>query len=205
MTTTTTGPSTRRPTATVAAFLKERRASLSEAELVEGLRELLGPTDPPSAVTPLSAHDQEYLRTHGGIPEVSTAELERWRAQQIANASAFVVESLTTAEVAERMGVHASRVRHLTSEGALYAMRIGRQNRYPLWQFLDNGQPLPGLRVVLDLLPPGLHPLSVRGFMITPQPEYEVRGRELTPIEWLAAGGDAEEVALFAAALGQDH
>lgn len=190
---------------TIAELLEEQAPGLTEPELVAAVRELLGPPPRPAEFSPLTAHDQAYLREHGGLPAITPERVAGARARRLARTTAFVTESLSTAEVAGRLGVDPSRIRHMSADGALYAMRTGRQNRYPSWQFGDDGRPLPGLRAVLQALPPGLHPLEVRGFMTTPQPDYAVRGRELTPIQWLAAGGDPAVVADLARWVAADR
>lgn len=189
--------------ATLAEFLAGSGVGLDEGDVVGALRELVGEGLRPAGLAPLPADELAVLRAHGGIPTPRPDAARRGQAATIAAATGLVVGALSTNEVADRLGVDASRVRHRAAEGSLYALRLQRQNRYPRWQFAADGPTLPGLREVLAALPDDLHPLAVEGFMRTPQPEYEVHGRELNAIEWLAAGGDPEAVVALAAAL--DH
>lgn len=107
-----------------------------------------------------------------------------------------VTGSLSAAEVAFRLGVDASRVRHRQSKGGLYSFIAGGKRRYPVWQFTDDPkQPvLPGLPVLVKAFPVDMHPASIQNFMATPQEDLRVDERELSPSEWLRIGGDPGEV-----------
>lgn len=190
--------------ATLAEFLHRTGTGLTEVEVVAAVEDLVGEALTPSDVSPLAATDLAFLREHGGVGDPDPARVRASRARTVAAATALVGESLTGAEVAERLGVDPSRVRHMAADGALYVLRVGRQNRYPRWQFGPDGRPIPGLREVLDLLPADLHPLSVEGFMRTPQPEYELNGHATSAVEWLSAGGDPAVVGAFARWVGAD-
>lgn len=98
---------------------------------------------------------------------------------------------LPTSEVATLLGRAASNVRRSAGAGDLYAITGGpsRELEFPAWQFV-NGRPLRGLREVTGALTPGMHPLSVEGFMTSPHEELEGR----TPIDWLSTGGAVESV-----------
>lgn len=189
--------------ATLAEFLADRGVALHEDDVVSALRELLGDRLRPSGLAPLPDAELAVLRTHGGIAEPAPATVRAGQAATIAATTDLAASSLSTQQVADRLGVDASRIRHRAAEGSLYALRLQRQNLYPTWQFVAGGQTLPGLRDVLAALPGDLHPLEVEGFMTTPQPEFEVHGRELSAVEWLASGGDPEPVIALASALDQ--
>ena len=105
-----------------------------------------------------------------------------------------VINSLSGAEVALRLGIDASRVRHRQGKGGLYSFTAGGQSRYPFWQFTsDPARPvLPGLAALVRGLPEDMHPASVQGFMATPQEDLLVDGKRMTPVEWLLQGGDAQ-------------
>jgi excisionase family DNA binding protein len=106
-------------------------------------------------------------------------------------------EALTTKQAARRLGVTESRVRQLLGERRLYGIKAQGRWRLPLWQFSD-GQVVPGLERVIEHLSPGLHPLGVEGFLTTPKPELVIDERTVSPLEWLAAGGDPEPIAELA-------
>jgi hypothetical protein len=124
-----------------------------------------------------------------------------WLGNVTANLAEQLQTSLTVAEVGAVLGISDSRVRHRVHEGALYAFKAAHQLRLPRWQF-DDGSPLPGLRVVLAALDPGLHPLEVTGFMTTPQSDLEVLENAVSPRDWLIGGGDPAAVAALGAAIG---
>ena len=50
------------------------------------------------------------------------------------------------------------------------------------------------LEAWLPVLPADLHPLSVAGFLTTPQPDLRIGGRPVSPLEWLRSGGDVDPV-----------
>lgn len=109
---------------------------------------------------------------------------------------AAVTETQGAAEVAKRLGIDASRVRHRQSKGGLYAFMAGGNRRYPAWQFTgDPAQPvLPGLAAVVSAFPDDLHPATIQGFMTTRQSELSAGGEAMTPVEWLRHGGDTQAV-----------
>lgn len=113
----------------------------------------------------------------------------------------LLADSLSTGEAASRLGISDSRVRQRAAARQLYGLRVGGEWRFPSWQFMEHGM-VPGLDRVLPRLAPTLHPLSVSGFLSTPQPELVIGARAVTPLRWLATGGDAEPVAELAADLG---
>lgn len=54
---------------------------------------------------------------------------------------------------------------------------------------------VPGLDRVLELIPAAWHPVSVTGFLHTPQHDLAVNGAPATPLEWLAhSDGDISPV-----------
>ncbi|TFB59033.1 hypothetical protein E3N86_12385 [Cryobacterium sp. Hz7] len=105
-----------------------------------------------------------------------------------------VINSLSAAEVALRLGIDASRVRHRQAKGGLYSFTAGGKRRYPFWQFTnDPAQPLlPGLAALVKGLPEDMRPASIQGFMLTPQEDLLVEGRRVTPVEWLLHAGDPQ-------------
>lgn len=113
----------------------------------------------------------------------------------------LLADSLSTAEAARRLGISDSRVRQRAAARQIYGVRAGGAWRFPAWQFTDRGM-VPGLDRVLPRLSPALHPLSVTGFLSTPQPELVIRARTVSPLRWLATGGDPQPVAELAADLG---
>ncbi len=115
----------------------------------------------------------------------------------------MLADGLGTEEAAAALGVSQSRVRQLLAERRLYGIRPGRGWKLPAWQFRSGGV-VPGLSDVLVAMSAELHPLTVQGFLTTPQPELAPEGDggdPLAPIEWLAGGGDPGIVIALAAEL----
>ena len=65
-----------------------------------------------------------------------------------------------------------------------------------LWQFIgDSDRVVPKLAEVVPFFIEGWRPASIEGFMTTPQDELTSADHaRLTPVEWLASGGDAAAV-----------
>lgn len=104
------------------------------------------------------------------------------------------------AAMAERLGVDKSRVSQRVAEGSLYAFVAGDDRCFPLWQ-LAGGRPLPGLKVVVNVMDPSLHPLSVQHWFTSPNVDLEVDGQPVSPAAWLATGGASQTVAALVADL----
>lgn len=182
--------------ATVLSVLRGHGIAATEAELAsaaeEGLRWVLSVPGATAVPAPEAA-----LLDAAGLPTQPGAYTAS--ARDTAGAmTALVATSLTVGEAAGLLGVTEGRVRHKIGRGDLYALPTGRR-RLPRWQFTDDGA-LPGLPTVVRALPEREHPLGVLAFMTTPQPELELDGGAVTPVEWLRAGGDPTPVARLAAA-----
>lgn len=150
----------------------------------------------------LTSDEADYLVSSNSLTEEQLAEAEAAVARgdlvEIEQKTRLevITNSLSAAEVAQRLGIDASRVRHRQSKGGLYSFMAGGKRRYPTWQFTDDPkQPVvPGLAVIVKALPEDMHPASVQGLMTTPQDALVVDGRRLTPPEWLRTGGAPEAV-----------
>jgi hypothetical protein len=96
-------------------------------------------------------------------------------------------------QVAELLGVNESRVRQRRADRTLWAIQDRGGWVFPALQFEDaagrRGQ-IRGLDQVLQVLPADLHPVSVAGFLTTPQPDLSVDGQSVSPLDWLRSGGD---------------
>lgn len=106
-------------------------------------------------------------------------------------------DALTAAEVAELLRVGRTRVRRRRADRTLFAVRITNEWLYPDMQFTGEGphrEQIRGLERVLPVLPASLHPLSVAGFLTTPQPGLIRKGELVAPLEWLSTGGDSQPV-----------
>jgi hypothetical protein len=107
---------------------------------------------------------------------------------------------LSVPEAAARLGVDGSRVRHRIQARDLWALRTpGGRRLLPAIQFVPGAGLLPGLGDVLRSLPEDLHPLEQAAFLTGRRPELRLRGRDQSPVEWLARGGDVGVLAELAA------
>ncbi|TFD73272.1 hypothetical protein [Cryobacterium fucosi] len=148
----------------------------------------------------LSVEQIAFLIESGSFTPSDFAEIEASVARgELAEAErktrlGAVTASLSAAEVALRLGIDASRVRHRQAKGILYSFIAGGKRRYPTWQFTsDPAHPvLPGLAALVKAFPHDMHPASIQGFMSTPQASLRANGEHMTPPEWLLHGGDPQ-------------
>lgn len=114
---------------------------------------------------------------------------------------AMLSAGLSVVEAAARIGLTPSRIRQMLAEHRLYGVRPrGRAWILPAWQF-DGERIVPGIEAVNQALDHDLHPLTVSGFMHSPQPELDASGRALSPLDWLRGGGSASAVVALAGSL----
>jgi excisionase family DNA binding protein len=184
---------------TVADFLHERGLPVPESELVATLRQFLDAHLGAPAAAALPVETADFLHQHSGVVP-GDSSVTGAAGQAVAATATLAQTSLSVQEAAELLGVHASRVRHRIADGAVHAVRVGRANRLPAWQFND-GHLLSGLSAVLGALPAGLHPLEVEGFFMTPQPELSIGGTVRSSRDWLIAAGDPKPVVELAQSL----
>ncbi len=187
-------------TSAMAALLDEYGVTSSESEFVCALRTALA-AEPRADAATLTAAESDFLAEHSGIDAGAAAKAgdpQRLAVERARVEFELLRRSHTVAELADRLGVDGSRVRHRVRNGALYGLRVGRHLRLPGWQFDRELRPLPGLAAVLAALPEGMHPRDVEGFMTTQQDALRLRGRPTTPREWLLSGGNPAAVAELA-------
>ncbi|MFT4009233.1 MAG: hypothetical protein QM655_04240 [Nocardioidaceae bacterium] len=146
------------------------------------------------------AEAQELMTEAGVDPHLLDPEgIDKGRLAITYKASAAQQESytksMTTKEAAKRLNTADSNIRRSIASGHLYsAGRDGRHgHRLPLWQF-PHDKPLPHLAELLTALPSDLHPLEVESFFTTPSDTLN----QMTPVEWLATGGDVAPVLALA-------
>lgn len=104
--------------------------------------------------------------------------------------------SLTQFALAKRLGIGLAKLRWMLSVGDLFAFVADDELRFPAWQFTDDpAHPvLPHLSRLVEAFGDGLQPASILGFMTTPHGVTRIEGQVATPIEWLEAGGDVEDL-----------
>ncbi|MEJ5946864.1 helix-turn-helix domain-containing protein [Pseudokineococcus basanitobsidens] len=194
----------RLPERTLAGWLSRHGLDLTEAELVASLDAAVPVgrlVSPDVARLPLG--DESVLSSHSGVAPAAASELARGRARAVHDAAAMLSKSLSVRELADRLEVAPSTVRHWIRDSTVYALpgAAGRGvRRVPRWQ-LEDGHLLPGLGQVLRALPADMHPVQLERFFTTTQPELAVDGDAMSPREWLARGGAPEPVATLAAGL----
>ncbi|GIT78478.1 hypothetical protein LLS1_01470 [Leifsonia sp. LS1] len=107
-----------------------------------------------------------------------------------------VEASLSENETARRLIISDDQLTRLRTDGDLYAFRLHGRFRYPLWQFTNEpGRPvLPHLRPLSHAFPHDWHPAGVLAFMSTPKSSTRINGEPVTPIQWLIAGGDPNQL-----------
>ncbi len=114
----------------------------------------------------------------------------------------FRADALSVAQAAKVLDKTEGRVRQLVTAGQLATISNGEAGyRLPSWQF-NEGRIVPSLSTVLEHVGSSVHPLTLAGFMMRADPDLEVDGMAVSPVQWLVAGGDAESVADLAADLG---
>ena len=140
--------------------------------------------------------EEEIMALEEGGLDLSTQEeagpdpLARTAAKYVA----LLASALTTKEAAEVLEVGESRVRQRLSEGTLYGVKAGRENRLPAFQF-EGGKEVPGIGQVLKHIDRSLHPVAVLNWFMLPNPDLfldEEEARPVSPRHWLLSGGDPE-------------
>lgn len=151
----------------------------------------------------LTEDQARFLVESGDFTAEELAETEKQvAAGELANEErqtrlSAIARTLSAAEVAERLEIDPSRVRHRQSKGLLYGFLVGGKRRYPTWQFVaGTNVPLPHLASVVEAFPEDWHPAGVEAFMTVPKSSL-VSGESserMTPVEWLMSGGDPQAV-----------
>lgn len=102
--------------------------------------------------------------------------------------------------VAELLSVDRSRISQRLRDRSLYAFAQPESRCFPRWQFTD-GHTLPGLREALSALDAELHPLVVDHWFSTPSVDLELENGPVSPVTWLATGGNPKRVVELASDL----
>jgi hypothetical protein len=118
-------------------------------------------------------------------------------ATSVARYSELLASSLSTKAAAARLDVGASRVRQLlnATPPGLYGFKDTNDSwKIPRFQFSQDGL-IRGMKEVLSVLNPELHPLEVETWFRTPNPDLlDEEERQLSPLQWLGMGEDIEAV-----------
>jgi len=189
-------------TARLEGALERRGNPLTVDALLDVLREASGSTS-----EALSAGERAFLLETTDLteqdltPQARAASRDRVAQDRAAAEEQAWAASLTTAEVAERLGRKDASIRRSKAAGDLYALPSGggRTTRFPVWQF-DGKEVVPGLRGIVPAFPRHLHPLSIQTFMTTPHEELGAR----SPVHWLLRGGPVDVVVSLVDELGYE-
>jgi hypothetical protein len=103
-------------------------------------------------------------------------------------------------EMAQLLGVDRTRISQKVREQSLYFFESADGRCFPRWQLVD-GKPIRELKNLIAALDRTLHPLTVEHWMGTTNSELVIDGESVTPIQWLATGGNIEIVCELAAQL----
>lgn len=104
--------------------------------------------------------------------------------------------ALTVHEAAEWIGTGTGLVLADVHIGDLFAFVCDDELRLPAWQFTADPD-APTLRYLSRLIShfePDEHPATILGFMTTPHDDTLIDGVPVTPIVWLLADGDPQEL-----------
>ena len=156
----------------------------------------------------LSEEEAAFLRDAGvDLAVFSPAEqgAESPLARTAEEYAALAATSLSIGELASRLGIHGSRLRHRLGEHTLFGIKDGATWRLPLFQMDDSGRHLvPGLDQVAPTWS-GVHPIAVRRWFVEASSDLrDPSGHPTSPRDWLLSGGDPQTVVELAAELHAD-
>lgn len=183
--------------------LSRNNLRVSEARFLELVEQSLAELGGPGVDDPGAALSVDEVAALTAVKADLSARRQREADPRASAAAAYAVllaDALTVAEVADRLGIDGSRVRHRLAKHQLIGIRQPRGWLLPAYQFGADRALLPGIERVAAALP-GSHPVVVARFFATPQPELTVAQRRLTPRQWLAGGGDPARVVALARTL----
>lgn len=182
------------------SVLEDRGIGMSPQGLVDLVFELVSGLPKASDDSELSESDREQLQRVGMSFEPFEGDFDPL-AGSVVKLSQLIASSLTTTEVAEKLGVGPSRVRQRLSSDAptLYGFKFAREWKLPQFQF-SNGGLVPGMEEVIPNIPERWSPLEVFNWFSSPNPDLVVSDNEekpLSPIEWLESGRDPSELSVI--------
>ena len=132
-------------------------------------------------MTTLSVPSTQILDKAGFVADSLAAESAK--ADHDIRMKHLVQISLSTPEVAERLGVTAATVGHMLTERKLWAFTACPNPLFPPAQFTYSGM-VPYLDRIVQLLGMGVHPLTVQALLTEPQ-------------QWLVADGNPVSIAVW--------
>lgn len=158
--------------------------------IITALLELL--PDAPSGAgppgEPLTA-DELALLAREGLDTGSESGRADVVVRTAAKAAELLAGALTVQQAADHLSVSEVEVEERISRRVLYA--VG--GRLPAFQFTDDGV-VPGIDRVFQVAPRELHLVELWRWLTTVDPDFDVMGEPLSPLDWLLSGGDIERV-----------
>ena len=180
---------------TVAGVLRDSGFGISEDAVARAFAHAFASDLIVPGSAALSAGAQEALRAGGMLLDGNDQPYEKAVEQTAAEFASLVAASLPLATVAAQMNVSRVRAQQLLSRGELWGIRVDRKWRLPRLQFGTDGRPVPGLAALLaELGANDRHPMTVLGFLTSPQPELDLDGSPRSPLQWLALGGSVTPI-----------
>jgi hypothetical protein len=173
-----------------------------EALLYRAIERAVDPHPPPEPRRELTPAEVAVLERGGADLVAPPADADDPLLATAVEYAALLATALGVDGAAALLGVHPSRVRQRLTARTLYGLRDGNVWRLPRFQFAG-GRLVPGAERVFPVLPPGAHPVAVARWFTAPDADLVV-GPDETPVsprDWLAGGGDPDEVARLAAEL----
>ena len=135
----------------------------------------------------LTAAEREVLE-ESGVDLDEHAELPDPMIEYAAEFAAILKTSLSTSQVAKRLGVHAVRIRQMIGDGTLYAVQVDGRWRVPEFQFQEEAL-VPNIAEVNAAIDRGLDAVSVLRWYTLPDAELKTPDEEiLSPLDWLKRG-----------------
>lgn len=147
----------------------------------------------------LTEHEQAVLRD-GGVDLYASTERDPI-ARTALHYAAIVETSLTTGEVARRLGIPENQVRQMIARGTLYSFLLNNRRLIPIFQFERTGPLVANITKVNAALSPDLHPVEVQEWYTQADPDLFAGGEieaVMSPLAWLRSGGAVKKVAMLA-------
>lgn len=152
---------------------------------------------------PALSVSEEAVLARGGFdpaphPGVPGDPVSRARAEH----ATLLADALSAREAARLLDVNESRVRQRLGARTLYGVKDGGGWRLPRFQFVGR-RTVPSLEVILPEVPAELHPVALRRWLTSPCPDLTLGEGDapVSPLDWLASGGDPAPVVELARAL----
>lgn len=149
----------------------------------------------------LTERDVAELQAIGFEPGLTRSGAYRAATERtVAKMTAMLADSLFVDVVAERLGVHPSRVRQMLGERSLYGVKTRSEWRIPAFQFVGNRM-VNNLGPVIRATPENLHPIALQNWFTRPDQALLIDDTAFSPRDWLESGGDPARTVAIAAEL----